>query len=182
LATLSGEGGFSSLVFLDLLLLSLHGGYQHHSGPKRETHEGCRHTMKPHPFRYVLGGEALSQGLCVGIVTPPPFGSPATPLSRRRGALRLCAPALQRVCLSRGAEAPDAASAPYSCEREGYVRQSTKEAPNFSELRSLLKNPFASCSAPGSGAEYAVSVAFSPCFRALLDRRPGSRLLFQPRL
>jgi hypothetical protein len=63
--------------------------------------------MKPHPFRYVCGGEALSQGLCVGIVTPPPFGSLATPpLSRRRGARRLCAPALQRVCLSRGAVAP----------------------------------------------------------------------------
>jgi len=63
--------------------------------------------MKPHPFRYVLGGEALSQGLSVGIVTPPPFGSLATPpLSRRSGARRLCAPALRRVCLSRGAEAP----------------------------------------------------------------------------
>src|SRR5829696_5831239 len=54
-----------------------------------------------------------------------------------------------------------------------------KPLPNFGEYPSLLKNPFAPCSAPGSGAEYAVSVAFSPCFRALLDRRPGPHLLFQ---
>src|SRR5215216_4862330 len=51
--------------------------------------------------------------------------------------------------------------------------------PPFRERLSLLKNPFALSSAPGSGAEYAVFVAFWPCFRALLDRRPGRHLLFQ---
>jgi hypothetical protein len=45
-------------------------------------------------------------------------------------------------------------------------------------LDSLLKNSFALSSAPGSGAEYAVSVVFRPCFWTLLDRRPGRRLLF----
>src|SRR5215203_418373 len=43
---------------------------------------------------------------------------------------------------------------------------------------SLLKNSFALSPAPGSGAEYAVFVAFWPCFR-ILDRRPDRRLLFQ---
>src|SRR5215204_966739 len=51
--------------------------------------------------------------------------------------------------------------------------------PDCLEEASLLKNPFALSSAPGSGAEYAVFVAFWPCFRALLDRRPGRHLLFQ---
>jgi hypothetical protein len=44
---------------------------------------------------------------------------------------------------------------------------------------SLLKNPFAPSSTPGSGTEYGVFVVFQPCFRALLDHRPGRRLLFQ---
>jgi hypothetical protein len=54
--------------------------------------------MKPHPFA-MLGGGALS------VVTPPPFGSPAT--SRRREVHGLCAPASRRVCLCRGAGAPE---------------------------------------------------------------------------
>ena len=36
------------------------------------------------------------------VMTPPPFGNPAT---SPREALGLCAPALRRVCLYRGAEA-----------------------------------------------------------------------------
>src|SRR5918994_641738 len=48
-----------------------------------------------------------------------------------------------------------------------------------SEGVSLLKNPFAPPSAPSSGAKYSVLVVFSPCFRALLDRRPSRHLLFQ---
>ena len=43
----------------------------------------------------------------------------------------------------------------------------------------MLKNSFALSSAPGSGAENAVIVVFWPCFRALLDRRPGRQRLFQ---
>src|SRR5215217_9089651 len=78
------------------------------TGPKRETHGGRRHTLKPHPLLRRGAGLSLQGSLCV--LTPPPFGNPATPLSRRRGARRLCAPALQRVCLYRGAEAPDVAS------------------------------------------------------------------------
>jgi hypothetical protein len=48
----------------------------------------------------------------------------------------------------------------------------------FREYPSLLKNPFALTSAPGLGAEYAVSVAFWARFRALLDRRPGRTYFF----
>jgi hypothetical protein len=50
---------------------------------------------------------------------------------------------------------------------------------NFADTASLLKNPFAPSYAPGSGAEYAVFVAFWPCFQALFNRRPSRHLLFQ---
>jgi hypothetical protein len=50
---------------------------------------------------------------------------------------------------------------------------------NFAGTASLLKNPFAPSYAPGSGAEYAVFVAFWPCFQALFNRRPSRHLLFQ---
>src|SRR5829696_1041119 len=45
----------------------------------------------------------------------------------------------------------------------------------FGEFPSVLKNPFAPCSAP----EHDVFVAFRPRFRALLYLRPGRQLLFQ---
>ena len=41
--------------------------------------------------------------------------------------------------------------------------------PSFLERVSLLKNPPTHSSVPGSGAEYAGSVAFRPRFPALLD-------------
>jgi hypothetical protein len=50
---------------------------------------------------------------------------------------------------------------------------------NFSEHRSLLKNPFARSLAPEPGAKYGVFVVFLPCFRTLLARRLGRRPLFQ---
>ena len=43
----------------------------------------------------------------------------------------------------------------------------------------MLKNSLAPCRASGSEAECAIFVGFWPCFRALLDRRPGRQLLFQ---
>jgi hypothetical protein len=74
---------------------------QHHRPKERRIWRG-RHTLKPHPFFYLRGWGSLFRALSV--VTPPPFGSPATsleergpwalrhrlaaglPLSRRRGA------------------------------------------------------------------------------------------------
>ena len=47
------------------------------------------------------------------------------------------------------------------------------------KLASLLKNSFTLSSAPGSWAKYAVYVVFWPCFRALLESRPGRQPLFQ---
>jgi hypothetical protein len=44
---------------------------------------------------------------------------------------------------------------------------------------SLLKNSITLTSVPGSKTEHAVFVVFWPCFRALLDHRPGRQLLFQ---
>jgi len=52
-------------------------------------------------------------------------------------------------------------------------------SPECVEGVSLLKTPFAPSSAPGSGAEEGVLVVFRPCFRALLECRPGRHLLFQ---
>ena len=52
-------------------------------------------------------------------------------------------------------------------------------SPECVEDLSLLKNSLALSSAPGSWAEYAVLVVFRPRFRALLDRRPDRRPLFQ---
>ena len=43
---------------------------------------GGRHTLKPHPFCYLRGG-ALSLGLALSVVTPPPFGSLATSVLER---------------------------------------------------------------------------------------------------
>src|SRR5215207_3118148 len=44
---------------------------------------------------------------------------------------------------------------------------------------SVLKNPFAAISAPGSEAKYASFVVFWPCLWPHLDRRPGQQRLFQ---
>src|SRR5829696_3465761 len=44
---------------------------------------------------------------------------------------------------------------------------------------SVLKNPFAPISAPGSEAQYASFVVFWPCLWPHLDRRPGQQRLFQ---
>src|SRR5215217_8133003 len=52
-------------------------------------------------------------------------------------------------------------------------------SPECAEGSSLLKNRFVLAIAPGSGAKYAVPVVFRPCFRPLLNRRPGRHPLFQ---
>jgi hypothetical protein len=44
---------------------------------------GTRYKAPP-PFA-MLGGGALSLGLSMCIVTPPPFGNPATSLEKKRG-------------------------------------------------------------------------------------------------
>src|ERR687889_1247148 len=49
-------------------------------GPKRDAWRGS-HTLKPHPFRCVWGWGSLRRAF--SIVTPPPFGSPATSLLER---------------------------------------------------------------------------------------------------
>jgi len=61
---------------------------------------------KAPPFCYVLGGGALSLGLSMCVVTPPPFRQPGY-LSSSREVHGLCAPASRRVCLYRGAGAPE---------------------------------------------------------------------------
>jgi hypothetical protein len=43
----------------------------------------------------------------------------------------------------------------------------------------VLKNSFALSAVPASKTEYVAFVVVWPCFRALLDRRPGRQLLFQ---
>src|SRR5215212_4811559 len=63
-------------------------------------------------------------------------------------------------------------ASPLQAQEGGY-------SPECVEGVSLLKNPFGPSSAPGSGAKYGVLVVFSPCFWAVLDRRPGRGLLFQ---
>src|SRR5215211_510466 len=88
----------------------------------------------------MYGGEALSRALFVllphhrSVARPPlslerPVGFAPPPCS---GFAFLAAPRRQHI-----------ASAPYSCERESYVRQSTKRAPNFLELcaRELRRIP-----------------------------------------
>jgi hypothetical protein len=50
---------------------------------------------------------------------------------------------------------------------------------NFGEGYSLLKNPSALTSVPGSAAKYDFIVVFRPCFWALLECRSGRQLLFQ---
>src|SRR5215208_4647639 len=51
--------------------------------------------------------------------------------------------------------------------------------PSYVEGVSVLKNPFAPISAPGSEAKYASFVVFWPCLWPHLDRRPGQQRLFQ---
>ena len=64
--------------------------------------------MKPHPFRYVSGRGSLFRALCV-CRDPATVSAARLPLlfSRGREAHGLCAPASRRVCLYRGAEAPE---------------------------------------------------------------------------
>src|SRR5215213_6647917 len=56
---------------------------------------------------------------------------------------------------------------PRSVRKRTLLKRSSENAvpANFGENPSLLKNSFVLSSAPGSGAEYVVFVAFRPCFR-----------------
>src|SRR5215212_1116451 len=51
--------------------------------------------------------------------------------------------------------------------------------PSYVKGVSVLKNPFAPISAPGSEAKCASFVVFWPCLWPHLDRRPGQQRLFQ---
>jgi hypothetical protein len=74
---------------------------QHHRPKERDVRRG-RHTLKPHPFCYVLGGGALSLGLSLS--WPHHLSAAWLPLSC--GEVHgLCAPASQRVRPYRDARA-----------------------------------------------------------------------------
>ena len=72
-------------------------------GPKRDAWRVGAHTEAPPLSLCVWGWGSLFRAF--SIVTPPPFGSPATSLIREVHGL--CAPASRRVCLYRGAGAPE---------------------------------------------------------------------------
>src|SRR5919112_1912138 len=94
------------------------------SGPKRERHMEGRDTRLSPTLCYVGGRGSLFRALCV-YRDPTTVRQPGY-LSSRREVHRLCAPASRRACPFRRAAGPDAASATYSCEREGYVRKRSK--------------------------------------------------------